>query len=104
MANLNKRSICCQLKTKTAGEIANKLGVTKKVVQHFIDRNGISITKIRNDHAVYLLNKMDRKYTAKEMAARTGFSLRKVMRIIKENGIKTKFSNQLNNEKENDNE
>jgi hypothetical protein len=93
MSQLLKRhkSICKMLETKTAEEVAGAFGVSKGKMQKFIERNGISITKIRRDIDKMLLLRMDGKFSIKQMVNKTGFSRRKVFRLLKEFGYKSKY-------------
>lgn len=85
------------LKTKTAEEVAGTFGVSKRKMQKFIERNGISITKIRRDHAKKLLLRMHKKFTIEQMVKKTGFSRNKVTTLMVLFGVKSKFSNKANN-------
>lgn len=91
MQKYKKDHIKNLLKNHTASQIAKKLGVTKKSIQTFMDRKGLSSLEIKKEYAKQKLRGMNNIKSIDEMVKLTGFSRRKVLRLLKEFGYKSKF-------------
>jgi hypothetical protein len=89
---MNLTNIKNRLKTMPIQQVADLASVQVADLRYILKINGMTTGQIKADHARWLLTPIAAKHTVVELAQITGFSPRKVSKVIKLHGLKTKHS------------
>jgi len=79
----NKFRIGSLLRTRTAKEVAEKLGVSSMILGKFIERTDLSPNKIREEHALKRVKRLTLKKTSLQIVEQTGYSRTKVYYLLR---------------------
>ena len=78
-----------KLRTLTAKQLADRLGMPVNTLRWIIKELGIDVRRIKHDHALATLRELSGKMTFPQMMKETGFSRRKIQNYAAKYGIQS---------------